>query len=69
LLTIENPNDFDISVHLLSSNKGEIVLDVLRNTSTAFALTADSAEYTVGVHADVKEDTEINLIVYENNHN
>ena len=69
LLTIENPNDFDISVHLLSSNKGEIVLDVLQNTTTAFALTANDAEYTVGVHADVAADTEINFVVYENTHN
>ncbi|MBR2027922.1 MAG: hypothetical protein IKA10_02880 [Oscillospiraceae bacterium] len=69
LLTIENKNNFDISVHLLSSNKGEIVLDVPKNTSAAFALTADSAEYTVGVHADVSEGTEINLTIYENTHN
>lgn len=69
LLTIENKNNFDITVHLSNGENAEIGLDIPQNTSVAFALGESKTEYTVGVHADVKEDTEINFIVYENTHN
>lgn len=69
LLTIENKNNFDITVHLSNGKNAEIGLDIPQNTSVAFALGESKAEYTVGVHADVKEDTEINFVVYENTHN
>jgi hypothetical protein len=69
LLTIENKNNFDITVPLSNGKNAEIGLDIPQNTSVAFALGESKTEYTVGVHADVKEDTEINFVVYENTHN
>ena len=69
LLTIENKNNFDIAVHLSHGGSNEIVMNVAPNTSTAFAIDTDTAEYTVGIHADVAEDTVVNLVIYENTHN
>ena len=65
LLSFDCTNDFDITVHLLSTGNGEITVDIPAGTTAAVSLPPVKTEYTVGIHADVAADTDINLIVRE----
>ena len=65
LLSFDNTNDFDITVHLLSAGNGEIKIDVPAGTTSALSLAPSESEYTVGIHADVAAETPIELTVRE----
>ncbi|MGN1156350.1 MAG: hypothetical protein ACI4TK_09260 [Agathobacter sp.] len=65
VLTIQNRNDFDIVVHLLSAGEQEIVSDNIPAGGSYSFLEATDKEYTVGVHADVDENTEMKVFVYD----
>lgn len=64
-LTIQNRNDFDIVVHLLCEGEQEIVSDAIPAGGCYTFLKTTDKEYTVGVHADVDENTEIQVFVYD----
>ena len=64
-LTIQNRNEFDIVVHLLSEGEQEIVSDNIPAGGSYSFLEATDKEYTVGVHADVDENTEMKVFVYD----
>lgn len=65
VLTIQNQNNFDIKVHLLADREDGEVLDVGAGGVTVQYQLDKEAEYTVGIHADVEEGTEIKVIVYD----
>lgn len=64
VLYITNNNDFDIKVHFLGSGK-EITTAVPANSTADLVAVKPDVSYTVGVHADVEENTEINLTIWE----
>lgn len=64
-LTIQNRNDFDIVVHLLCEGEQERVSDSIPAGGCFSFLKMTDKEYTVGVHADVDENVEINVFVYD----
>ena len=63
-LYISNKNDFDITVHLLSTGNKEITADILSGHTVEISVKPNT-DYTVGIHADVAENTKINLKVFE----
>ena len=65
LLSFDNANDFDITVHLLSSGNGELKVDIPAGSTASLSMDSVKTEYTVGIHADVAAETDINLIVRE----
>ena len=68
-LTFETRNDFDIVVHLLADGEEERVHATdPYSVSTWFQIKKDTV-YTVGVHADVEEGTEIKLWVFDGKSN
>ena len=65
LLSFDNTNDFDITVHLLSTGNGELKVDIPAGSTAALSVDSVKTEYTIGIHADVAADTDITLIVRE----
>lgn len=66
LLTIQNRNDFDIAVSLhQTSGKEEKTVEIKANGVTILHNIEINKEYTLGCHADVKENTEIKIMVYD----
>ena len=65
VLTIQNQNDFDIKVHLLADRVGEGVLEIGAGGVAVRYQLDKEAEYTLGIHADVEEGTEIKVLVYD----
>ena len=65
VLTIQNQNDFDIKVHLLVDREKEEVLNVGAGGITVQYQLDKKAEYSLGIHADVEEGTEIKVMVYD----
>ena len=63
-LTFQNRNKFDIVVHL-QADGWEESFDVYAGGCTVQLQLDRDTEYTVGCHADVAEDTEIKLMVYD----
>lgn len=63
-LSFQNRNDFDIVVHLQSDGDEEEFEIPAGGVTVRYNLNSEG-KYTVGVHADVTEGTEINLMVYE----
>ena len=65
VLSFQNRNQFDITVHLLIAGKKEKVLEIpAGGVFVQYQLEAD-AVYTVGCHADAAKGAEISLMVYE----
>lgn len=64
-LTVQNRNDFDVVVHLLTGGKEERVSEVYAGGVTVLYQLEPGTVYTVGCHADVELGTEIALMVYE----
>lgn len=64
-LTFQNRNDFDIAVHIFTSGEEEQVFEVTAHGVTAFLQAERDVPYTVGIHGDVEEGTEIALVVYD----
>lgn len=66
LLTIQNRNDFDIVVSLhQTSGEEEKTVEIKANEVTILHNIEKNKEYTLGCHADVKEGTEIKIMVYD----
>lgn len=65
VLTFQNQNDFDIKVHLLADRVGEEVLEIGAGGVTVQYQLDKEAQYTLGIHADVEEGTEIKVMVYD----
>ena len=65
VLTIQNQNDFDIKVHLLADRENGEVLEVGAGGVTVRYQLDKQAEYSLGIHADVVEGTEIKVMVYD----
>lgn len=63
-LTIENANDFGVVVYLYTDDSERVeVLDA--NSRIVLYEMSTEAKYTVGLHAEVKEGTEIKLLVHD----
>ena len=65
ILTLQNRNDFEITVHLSCNGQEEQVFDIQPGGVTVFHQVVKGEVYTVGIHAEVKEGTEIKLMVYD----
>ena len=65
VLTVQNRNDFDITVHLLCEGKQELVSDSIPAGGCYSFQNVTDKEYTVGIHADVDENTDIKVFVYD----
>ena len=64
-LSFQNPSDFPVVVHLLTAGEKEQVLDIQPGGAGAFLQIKTDTVYTVGLHADVPEGTEIPFIAYD----
>ena len=65
VLTVQNRNDFDIIVHLLCEGEQELVSGGIPAGGCYSFLNVTDKEYTVGIHADVDENTDIKVFVYD----
>ena len=65
VLTVQNRNDFDIIVHLLCEGKQELVSDSIPAGGCYSFQNVTDKEYTVGIHAEVDENTDIKAFVYD----
>lgn len=65
VITFENRNDFPIFVHLISNGKEEFNCEIEAGGTAGYLQADTEATYTVGIHADVDEGTEIKLMVYD----
>lgn len=65
VLTIQNQNDFDITVHLLANAQEEQTAQIPAGGVTVLKQIQPDTEYTVGCHADVPEGADIRLTVYD----
>jgi len=66
VLTFQNRNDFDIIVYLLNNRREhDRVIEVGAGGCSVHYDIDKNTEFTVGIHADVEEDTEIKLMVYD----
>ena len=65
ILTLQNRNDFEITVHLSCNGQEEQVFEIQAGGVTVFHQAIKGEAYTVGVHAEAKEGSEINLMVYD----
>ena len=63
-LTFQNRNKFDIVIHLQADGKEESFEVYAGGCTVQFQL-EKGMQYTVGCHANVAEDTEIRLVVYD----
>ena len=65
VLTVQNRNDFDVIVYLLCEGKQELVSGRIPAGGCYSFLNVTDEEYTVGIHADVDENTDIKVFVYD----
>ena len=65
VLTVQNRNDFDIIVYLLCEGKQELVSGRIPAGGCYSFLNVTDKEHTVGIHADVGENTDIKVFVYD----
>lgn len=65
ILSIQNRNDFDIIVHLSTSNEEERVEKITEGTTCILYQIKKDVDYTVGLYADVEENTEIKCMIYD----
>ena len=65
VLTLHNQNDFPITVHLMRNGAQEITYEVEAGELAVCSELETDAVYTIGIHADVAENTEIKLMVYD----
>lgn len=64
-LSIQNRNDFDIIVHISTSNEEERVEKITAGSTVILYQIKEDVDYTVGVYADVEENTEIKCMIYD----
>lgn len=65
ILTMQNRNDFDIAVHLSCNGQEEQVFYIQPGGVAVFHQAMKGEAYTVGVHAEEEEGTEMILMVYD----
>lgn len=65
ILTFQNQNKFEITVHLITAGEEEEVFEIQPGGCTTFYQLEKDTVYTVGVHAEVNEGMEIRLVVYD----
>ncbi|MBQ7091564.1 MAG: hypothetical protein IJN83_02815 [Clostridia bacterium] len=65
ILTLQNRNDFGIVVHLSCNGQEEQIFEIQPGGVSVFHQAVKQEEYTVGIHAEVKEGSEIKLMVYD----
>ena len=65
VLTFQNRNEFDIVVHLLTAGEEERTMEISAGGICVQDQLKTGAAYTVGCHAEVEENTEIKLMVYD----
>lgn len=64
-LSFQNRNDFDVVVHLFTNGKEERTAEIGAGGMAVLFQVQKEAVYTVGCHAEVEENTEIQLMVYD----
>jgi len=64
-LTFQNRNLFAITVHLIGKGKEAFVSEIAPGGNVIFMQADKEMTYTVGIHADVEEGTELILMVYD----
>ena len=64
-ITFQNRNMFAITVHLIGKGKEAFVSEIAPGENVTFMQADKEVTYTVGIHADVEEGTELNLMVYD----
>ncbi len=64
-ITFQNRNMFAITVHLIGKGKEVFVSEITPGGNVTFMQADKEVTYTVGIHADVEEGTELNLMVYD----
>lgn len=64
-LSFQNRNDFDIVVHLLAAGEAENKIEIPAGGASTLYQIKHGLTYTVGFHADVNENTEIAVLVYD----
>lgn len=64
-LSFQNRNDFDIVVHLFTNGKEERTAEIGAGGVAVLYQVQKEVVYTIGCHADVEENTEIKLMVYD----
>ena len=65
VLTLQNQNDFDITVYLLANAQKEQTAQIAAGGVTVLKQIQPDTEFTVGCHADVPERTDIRLMIYD----
>ena len=65
-LTVQNPNHFAITVHLLCAGEPEAVSDPISSGGVySFLQAVPEKDYTVGIRADAAAGTPIKVLVYD----
>ena len=64
-LAFQNQNDFDVVIYLLRDNQHEEKIEIGAGGAAILYQIDQGVEYTLGCHADVKEGTDIKLMVYD----
>ena len=64
-ITFQNRNLFAITIHLIGKGKEAFVSEIAPGENVVFMQADKEVTYTVGIHADVEEGTELNLMVYD----
>ncbi len=64
-ITFQNRNVFAITVHLIGEGKEVFVSEIAPGGNVVFMQADQEVTYTVGIHADVEEGTELSLMVYD----
>lgn len=64
-ISIQNPNDFFITVHLSSDEEEECVIEVPGGGGIILCDVTKGVSYKVGLHADVEEGTEIECMIFD----
>lgn len=65
VLSFQNRNDFDVVVHLLANDQEERTVEIAAGGISVLYQINKNVDFTVGIHADVTEGTEIKLMVYD----
>lgn len=65
IFSFQNQNEFDIVVHLLTDGQEERTSEIPAGGVSVLYNIEKEREYKVGCHADVAEETEIKLMVYD----
>lgn len=64
-LTFHNGNEFEITIYLLNNGEEEQTETIPAGGSICLKQLKENIGYTVGIHADIPEDTPIQLTTYD----